>query len=43
MEISMNPLAKSECLQQFCISVWYYMEISMKPFWQRMFKTILYL
>ena len=42
MEISMNPLGK-ECLKLFCIRhVWYYMEISMEPFWQRMFETILY-
>ena len=41
MEISMNPLGK-ECLKLFCIHVWYYMEISMEPFWQGMFATTVF-
>ena len=32
-----------ECLKLFCIRVRrYYMEISIEPFWYRMFDTILY-
>ena len=38
-----NRFGKENCLKLFCILVWYHMEISMESFWQRMFKTILYL
>ena len=31
-----------QSLKLFCIRVWYYMEISVDLFWQRMFETILY-
>ena len=40
-KFSWNRFGK-ECLKLFCIHVWYYMEISVDPFWQTKFETVLY-